>query len=550
MKVRTAALIYLALTLVVTWPAALHFAHGTYDFGDPLHFAWTLAWIAHAIVADPRHLFDANVLFPEPLTLAYSETIVMPGVVLAPLTWIGVNAILVQNLLLVIGYVVSGVAAFMLVRRLTRDDAAALVAGAVLAVYPYRIEQYAHVQMQLVFWTPFILLALHRFVELPSRGRAAVLGAVTAAQCYTNIGYAIYSVVTILIVATCLVAVETGRKRWVLIRMGAVAGLIAAILAAPIGAVYAKASKIVGDRVLPEVEVYSAQPGDYLIAHPDNAMWGDDRQQGMAERRLFPGYVSPALALTAFIPPFGVATIGYAAAGVAAADLSLGPHGPGYVWFYEHLKPFRGVRVPARFGMLVGLSIAVLAGLGMSRVLGGRPPAVRWTAAVVAIGLVTAESRMRAIDFVELPDRAPAVYQWLKKQAPSVICEYPFANLEGRAGPQDETYMYYSTLHWQRMLNGDTGFMPKSYYETLNALRTFPDEASIAFLHARHVDLLLVHQAFYIKGNFTNDIRTLRARPDLEWVGEFRWRSGDLSEAFRLRPVRPQPAPAEGPRRQ
>ncbi len=220
------------------------------------------------------------------------------------------------------------------------------------------------------------------------------------------------------------------------------------------------------------------------------------------------------------------------------------------MWLYEHLKPLRGLRVPARFGMLVGLSIAVLAGLGMSRLFGSRPHAVRWTAAFVAVGLITVESRMRPIEFVELPDRAPAVYEWLRKQPPSVICEYPFANLEGRAGPQDETYMYYSTLHWQRMLNGDTGFMPKSYYETLNALRTFPDDASLRFLHARHVDLLLVHQLFYIKGNFTNDVRTLKARPDLEWVGEFRWRSGDLSEAFRLRPGPPPPVRAEAPHRQ
>jgi hypothetical protein len=186
----------------------------------------------------------------------------------------------------------------------------------------------------------------------------------------------------------------------------------------------------------------------------------------------------------------------------------------------------------------------------MSRLFGSRRSMVRWSAAVVAIGLVTAESRMVAIDYLELPDRSPAVYEWLKKQPPSVICEYPFGNLEGRIGPQDETYMYYSTLHWQRMLNGDTGFVPQSYYETRDALRNFPDDTAIAFLHARHVDLLLVHQAFYIKGDFANDVRKLKARSDLEWVGEFRWRTGDLSEAFRLRPGPPLPGRAEVPRRQ
>ena len=140
--------------------------------------------------------------------------------------------------------------------------------------------------------------------------------------------------------------------------------------------------------------------------------------------------------------------------------------------------------------------IAVLAGLGIARLSRGRGHRARILLVASALVAVTAEGRMRPQALVALDETRPAVYDWLASQPPGVVCEYPVGNLEGRAGPQDATYMYYSTLHWHPLVNGYSGFAPPSYQELLDRLADLPDDGSIAYLRERGVTYLLVHQKF------------------------------------------------------
>ena len=56
------------------------------NLGDPVLYAWALSWNAHAVVTSPLHLFDANIFWPHPLSLAYSDNmfVVMPPFALVP----------------------------------------------------------------------------------------------------------------------------------------------------------------------------------------------------------------------------------------------------------------------------------------------------------------------------------------------------------------------------------------------------------------------------------------------------------------------------------
>src|SRR6188768_1079509 len=130
------------LAVVATWPVALQMSTGVSDFGDPLLNAWILGWDAHALATGPRHLFDANIFHPETWTLAYSETLLLPALLAAPVLWLGGSGVLAHNVVMLLGYVLSGLTMFWLVRRITGDDGAALVAAVVYAVYPYRMEAF------------------------------------------------------------------------------------------------------------------------------------------------------------------------------------------------------------------------------------------------------------------------------------------------------------------------------------------------------------------------------------------------------------------------
>jgi len=71
--------LFVALTAVMTYPQVLRMSDGVHDPADPLMVTWVLAWVAHQLPNAPAHIFDANIFYPERNTLAYSETLLVPG---------------------------------------------------------------------------------------------------------------------------------------------------------------------------------------------------------------------------------------------------------------------------------------------------------------------------------------------------------------------------------------------------------------------------------------------------------------------------------------
>ena len=96
-----AALVCLLLTIVHTWPigAAPH-RHSLNYNADAELTAWIVSWIAYALPHDPAHLFAGNIFQPDARVLAYSEPLLVPALLGAPVRWSGGSAVLTNNLLL------------------------------------------------------------------------------------------------------------------------------------------------------------------------------------------------------------------------------------------------------------------------------------------------------------------------------------------------------------------------------------------------------------------------------------------------------------------
>ena len=99
------------------------------DFGDPFLSMWRAGWVFQQLRGDPRGLFDANIFYPEPLTLTYSDSMLLPGLSAAPLLAAGLHPVTTYNLVLMSGFVLSGIAAALLVERLTGSWRAGFVVG-------------------------------------------------------------------------------------------------------------------------------------------------------------------------------------------------------------------------------------------------------------------------------------------------------------------------------------------------------------------------------------------------------------------------------------
>ena len=164
-------LLFILLTAVMTYPQVWHMADGISDMGDPLLNLWTLGWVAHQLPIAPAHLFDGNIFYPERHTLAYSETLLAPAVFASPLLWMGVSRVLVYNIVMVTGFIASGVGTALLVRDLTRSVGASIVAGVVFAFLPVRFDHYGQLQLQQAGMDPAVTLGLSQVDALRPAGR-------------------------------------------------------------------------------------------------------------------------------------------------------------------------------------------------------------------------------------------------------------------------------------------------------------------------------------------------------------------------------------------
>jgi hypothetical protein len=181
-----------------------------------------------------------------------------------------------------------------------------------------------------------------------------------------------------------------------------------------------------------------------------------------------------------------------------------------YRLLLEHVPGFDGVRVPARFAMIVALALAVLAGYGaawVSQVRLGR--AILIVAAVVAVlegtrlpFIVNGAYALRDFNTPEArlfrPARAPAVYREVAAQpSDAVLIELPL-------GPPDFDLraMFYSVVHWRPLVNGYSGFYPPHYGRLITALSEIPRHADVSMeaLRSTGATHLILHQAAYRDG--------------------------------------------------
>ena len=250
-----------ALTIALTWPQIIRL-DSVADLGDPLFSIWRIAWVAHQLPRDPLALFNANQFHPERLTLTYSDSLIVPALMGAPLFWIGVHPVLVYNILLLSSFVLSGVAMFLLVRALTGRSDAAMIAATLFALYPYRFEHYSHLELLMTMWMPLALLGLHRALASGHLRDGLATGFAFALQTLSSLYYGCFLAVYMAVLGAAL-WIGRGCPRRPL-RALAAGAMLAGVLIAPVASQYIASRPMMGDREEGTIRFYSAQGPDYL----------------------------------------------------------------------------------------------------------------------------------------------------------------------------------------------------------------------------------------------------------------------------------------------
>jgi hypothetical protein len=178
-----------------------------------------------------------------------------------------------------------------------------------------------------------------------------------------------------------------------------------------------------------------------------------------------------------------------------------------YLLFYRYVPGFDGVRVPSRFGMIVALALSVLAGLAVSG-LPRRRFTVPIAAALIAFEASSVPLKINdtAADYEQAglaalsssleTEASRALYGAVARLADrAVIVELPLGE-----PAFDIRYMFYSTRHWKRLVNGYSGGRPAEYNELDRSLRDVTTRPDYAWGELRRTGAThaIVHEAFYV----------------------------------------------------
>jgi hypothetical protein len=524
---RWALVVLAAATLVLMREQLLAFASAP-DLGDPLFSMWRLGWIAHQLPRDPLHLFDANIFYPARHTLAYSDPLLLPGVVAAPALWLGAPVTTVYTTLMVGSFFAAGLAMFALLRAITTRTDAALIAAMVFAFDPFRFAQYSHLESELTFWMPLTLLCLLRTLTAGGRRDAIWTGLLFTAQVLSGLYMAAYFAVSLGVFVVCWIAVVRRPPRRVVSSL-VLAGLIA-IAGAGLGTAPNWIGRsAVGERQDREIQTFSAFPRDYLTASRRSAVYRmrlHEREEG--ERELFPGFVTPLLGAAALIPPIGPVVVPALVAVAVSVDASFGVNGFVYPWL-ERVPGFRAFRVPARFRAIAGLYLAILAGLTAARLSAWISSAALRRTALTVLACALVVDVYPSFELQPVWKHPPGIYDRIPDGA--VMADMPLA---GEADPQWHATMseYFSTFHWHPTTNGYSGFAPAWYAPLAAVGASFPSDQALDAFHAVGTEYFVLHEGFY-HGASTRVIADADAQPRLQLVATATWEEGQ-SRLYRL----------------
>jgi hypothetical protein len=160
---------------------------------------------------------------------------------------------------------------------------------------------------------------------------------------------------------------------------------------------------------------------------------------------------------------------------------------------------FSFLRATRRFGVLVTLTTAALAGVGLADLQRHARVTRRSVIVLVVLSCALIRSTVGPLDPIEW-DRSPVVYKRLAQMPVGPVAEFPF--FDGAADCYRQTeYMLASTLHWQPLLNGCSDFIPDQAFQDMSRLAQFPDAAAWAVLRRRGARYVVMHWNMFPAGH-------------------------------------------------
>lgn len=520
--VRWAALI-LGFTIVAVWtiwPAPSQsftvLPTGTSSPGTvPMLNAWTIWWNSDRLAHGLAGYWNAPIFHPETGTFAFSEP--QPATwAVAPIVWATDSPMPAYQAYVVGTLVLNALFAVRLLRTLRIRRSVAATGGVAILLLPLVHQNREAMQLMSLWGTLWTLDAIIKHHRKPSCWRGIEVGVAFSSVFMSCIHHGVFLAFLLGLSAWTVIPRRHWRPWWGGLALG---GVTAALLLLPL---MLPMEQILAEhefaRKAAKVQSLSATPSDWLQTVPGAVTDFVGARCG-SSRPLSPGWIRMGLAVVGVLLAMRYrrqrrAVVLLAVFGCWAMfwsfgmNLTIGGWQP-WLTLTDWLPGFSQVRSVYRFAYFGQLSVILLAAFGLDRlsrcrVAQGRTRRSYWLLCCVFVALcalVAFEVPPVPVGLAVVPD-VSAERPWiafLQEHTPdgrAIVC-LPFA--EGYTAKKLECtgrWMLYGTRHGVPMVNGYSGFFPKSWFRMVEALKEDPfTESALKILAEAGVEYVVVDPA-------------------------------------------------------
>jgi len=501
-------------------------------------------------------------LFLNHLPVNHTNLIAYPfGVDLSPFgltnyVWPGINFILsvstnpalTWNLQVLINYLFCGLAAYVLALYLFKSRLASFFSGIIFCFCPYQfIRSWQHLGLTYNQWLPLSLFAVIFLKDKPSKKSIALLflslfALFTFDYSITYIGVIALSAFFIYLFGHSLLIskfkiVKVLKEQALYLKNIGIAVFFCLVLVSPGLYVIAKNRLSLSNttaasahnayhRPFEDLFAQSARPLSYILPSSTHPLLGKFTEQmvgsswygvSFTEHTLYLGWIPLLFAFMAFKSlkkqkrKEDILYVGLFLFIALVAWLfsqppwwqigSLKIYMPSF-FMYKLLPMYRAY---CRFGILLMLAVAVLAGFGLKLLL------ERFKSQKVKVAITILFSGLVLFEFWNWPpykvidvSKVPAVYYWVKNQPGDlVIAEYPM----DYSTPND-MYKFYQTKHEKKLINGTVPFTYAN--RVADSIKKLSDPKTASVLKWMGVKYVIVHRNEYLNTELSSEKEELK----------------------------------------
>jgi hypothetical protein len=484
--------LYLALTVLLTYPLILHFnTHVPGDGSDDPALVWNLWWVKYAVVdLQSNPLLCDYMFYPLGIDLTFYTLTILNGFSSVPLLPL-LGLVTTSNLIFFSTFVLSAYGAYLLVKYLLPREAHAAVpflAGLIYAFSSNRLVYASLGQFNILStqWIPFYVLFLIKSRRQAKSLRYPLLATVFLLfNGYAEFTYASFLLVFTLIYLLYWLALDGWRKNVRFLGNLMLMGLLFVVGMSPILLRMLRVMLVEGDFLVEGggfANVFSADLLGFFVPsrlHPLSDLWRKSFDFSYLNF-VFVGYSVLGLVIYGAVVRFRDRGVRFwIVAALLFALIALGPtlriNGqerdlPLPFDLLAVLPFFKGNRYPSRYSVMLALCWANLASYGLYRITSLRRGKV-WKLGVSAAlsGAMLFEHLAVPLPLSDL--RVPGVYATIAEEPGDFsVLEIPLAwrngfRVTGTKDPMIMFSQYYQTKHQKRLLGGNTSRNPEYKFQ-------------------------------------------------------------------------------------